>query len=581
VTAATKGNSVTHPLLPRPDPARRALARLGRAALVFLLTGCARDAGVLARVNGQPITVDDFTEIARGNLGQYPGPPDSAKARLLKDLVDRELLVQGAQSERLDETPEFQSYRGHLERQVLRETLFQRLFGGPFPVSEAEVEEFYARRATATRARLIFAYDEAVARQAARDLARGDSFPVVADRYNPTGMVPTGGDIGFVRAGTLLAPLDDMVRTGAVGRVFGPVAAGGEGWFLVRIEERRPQPRPPLEQVRAQLAEMLRQRKQRAHQARVRDRLRAEYQVEVQHGGPQAMVDKLRSTPGDGTGVRTPPPPGPQDRRLVLARYRGGTYTLGEAYDDLVAGSGGPLEFAMLPSVERWIEDQTLERAALAEAMRRRLADEPAVRARLRDRLNNHLLDAYYQHQVIARIRIGPEDSRAAYERFRDSFARLQRARVVSVTLADSAVAATLAAQAGQAPSLRDAAAAAAAGGRVAEEELTFPAEDPVWTRFEDHLTTMSAGGIAGPFRTEGGWLIFQLREKRQVAPPFDHLSPEARGQLQGLATELRRETRLQALTDSLRRAFAPIVVYQERLRRLPWPPPPARPAET
>ncbi len=570
-----KGAPVTSPF---PHPAGRrpaAVTDLAPAVLACLLCGCSTDPGVLARVNRQPITLAQFNEAARGNLQQLAGPPDSAKARLLKDLVDRELLVQGALGQRLDQTPEFQAYRRTLEGQVLREALYQRLLGGPFPVSDAEIRTLYDRRATATRARLIYAFDETLAREAAKDLDRGEDFAVVADRYNQPGMVPPGGDIGFLQPGTMLASLDDILRTSAPGKVVGPISAGTEGWFILRVEERRPQPQPPFEEGRAQLGEMLRQRKQRLAVARVIEQLRVEHQVVVAQGASQLLSGKLRPVPGDSRVPQTPPPPSPQDRQLVLARHQGGTYTLGEAYDDLMSGGAGRLDFAMLPSVERWIQSQTIERAALVEAHRRRLADEPDVKRRMRERLNNYLLDGYYQAQVLGRIRIGPEDFRAAYERYRPSLVRLQSARVLSVSVGDSATAAALAAQAGQASSLREAAATAAVGGRVSEETLKFPAESPLWTQFENHLATMSPGAIAGPFPIAGRWLIFQLREKLQDAPSFENLPAAMVGQLQGVATEMKREARLLVLTDSLRQTF-PVTLHTDRLRRLPWPPAPA-----
>jgi hypothetical protein len=227
----------------------------------------------------------------------------------------------------------------------------------------------------------------------------------------------------------------------------------------------------------------------------------------------------------------------------------------------------------MVPSVERWLRSQVLERAALLEARRRRLDEEPAVQRRVRERLNNTLLDGFYQRHVIGEIRLDPGDLEATYQRHQASFVRLRSARVVSVTLADSAAAATLAAQVVTAPSLREAAATAATGVPVSEERLVFPAESPLWTQFETHLTAIQPGQSAGPFRIPSGWLIFQLLEKQQGAPPFEALNAGARAQLQGVALELKREARLAALTDSLRRAFAPIVVYSDRLRRIPWPP--------
>lgn len=553
----------------RTLPRRAAPSQIAVTALAALLIGCSRDPSVLARVNGEAITVAQFNEIARGNLQQYAGPPDSVKARLLEDLVDRELMVQGAIREGLHETVEFRALRQQLERQAMREALFRRLLGGPFPVSDGELRELYRRRGIATRARLIFTHDERQARQALNDLKRGEDFATVADRYNPTGMVPPGGDIGFVQPGSLLAPLDDLVRTGPLGRVLGPVASGGEGWFVLRLEERRPQPQPPFEEQRMPLEEMLRQRKQQATVMRVVNNLRLEYQVTVMPGAPQALVTRLRAAPG----LEAPLPPGPDERKQLLARFLGGTYTLGEAYDDLLNPAVNRPNLAMLPTVQRWIESQTIERAAHAEALKRHLDEEPEIQHRVRDRLNNYLIDAYFQRQVMARAEVGPEDVQAAYERHKASFTRLQAARVVSVTMSDSAGAAALAEQAGHAPSLREAAATAAAGGRVREERLVFPADSPLWTQFENQLTTMGPGDIAGPYPAGSLWLIFQLLEKRQDAPPFDSLSVGARGQLQGVAVQMKREARLAALTDSLRRVFPSIELHADRLRRIPWPP--------
>ena len=547
--------------------------------LAGLLAGCSGDSGVLARVNRHPITVETFNEVARGNAQQLQGHPDSVKARLLRDLVDRELLVQAALSLGLDRTPEFQRFRHTVEDQIIKETLYQRLVGGPFPVSEAEVRAIYDRRGTATRGRLIYAADEATIRQAWENLMGGEDFALVADRYNPTGMVPPGGDIGFLQPGTLLAPLDEILRTGTIGKLYGPVAASTEGWFILRIEERRPEAQPPLEQIRAQLGEMLRQRKQRLAIAHAIDRLRAEYQVTVVPGAPQLMSGRLRPVPGDAPTPQTPPPPSAEERGTVLARYQGGTYTLGEAYDELIGGQGGRIDFAMIPTVHRWIQAQTIERAAVVEARRRHIGDEPAVQRRIRERLNNDLLDGFYQAQVIARIQIEREDFRVAYERYRAALVRLQSAHVLWVTVTDSAAAAALAAQAGQAPSLRDAAATAGLGVRVSEESLTFPSDSPLWTRFEDRIATMLAGEIAGPFTVDGRWLVFQLRDKVQEAPAFEDLPAGVLGQLQGVAAEVKREARLRALTDSLRQAFAPVIVHTDRLRRLPWPPAGAGPA--
>jgi hypothetical protein len=297
--------------------------------------------------------------------------------------------------------------------------------------------------------------------------------------------------------------------------------------------------------------------------------------VVVLPGAPQLMASALRTVPGSGPVAEPQPPPGPEERAKMLSRYTEGHYTLGEAYDDLVGGITR-VDLSSTSAVARWIQAQTVERAAVGEARTRRLGDEPRVQRRLRERLNNYLLDGYYQRQVLSAISIDSTDYRAAYERYRASFVRLQSARVVSVSIADSTVAATLGTLAARAPSLRDAVSTAGIQARVAEESLTFPADSPLWTQFENHLSMMRPGEIAGPFPTPEGWLLFQLQEKKQDAPAFDDLPLSVRSQLQGVATEMKREERLAVVTDSLRRVFAPVVVHADRLRRVPWPLAPA-----
>ena len=66
-----------------------------------LSPAAARKATMLARVGNRTILRDDFLSAAQLLSNRYPGPPDSAKVHLLRDLVDREVMVQGALHEGL------------------------------------------------------------------------------------------------------------------------------------------------------------------------------------------------------------------------------------------------------------------------------------------------------------------------------------------------------------------------------------------------------------------------------------------------------------------------------------------------
>jgi hypothetical protein len=89
------------------------------AALALVLAGCGSDRGVLARVGGERITLERFNEAARS--GPYPGEPDSAKKRLLDDLVQRERWS-CARRDGMNETIEYRKFREQTEQQLLRET---------------------------------------------------------------------------------------------------------------------------------------------------------------------------------------------------------------------------------------------------------------------------------------------------------------------------------------------------------------------------------------------------------------------------------------------------------------------------
>src|SRR5207244_4034512 len=137
------------------------------------------------------------------------------------------------------------------------------------------------------------------------------------------GVLPAGGDLGFLQPGSLVNPLDLYLRTAPIGKVVGPIQAPGEGWFILRIRERRRQDQPPFELQQATLGEMIRQRKQRTLLVRAFQDLRDLYRLRVEPGAPQFLYARYNTPPliaGMG-GETVPPTPTPQDLARVLARY--------------------------------------------------------------------------------------------------------------------------------------------------------------------------------------------------------------------------------------------------------------------
>jgi hypothetical protein len=459
---------------------------------------------------------------------------------------------------------------------VLSQALLQRMVIQGVPVSDGEIATRYGWIATQSHLQLIFAPDQSAANAAMNDLAGGVDFATVSTHYTPQGLLPPGGDAGWLMPGTLVPPLDDELREAPVGAIRGPIEAPGDGWFILRVLARRPAPpNPPLEAMRAQLADMLRQRKVRSQSMRMLHDLRTTYRVRIEPGAAQAMFQaaRLQNDP-DSTRRRDP---SSEERSRVLARYddeldRPHTFTLGDALGDLLDRAVPPPNATSTPALQDWIISQVLIRISLAEARRRGIDREPEVRRQLEEGTNNLVLDQIYGQLVTSAFEVTDADVRAVYARHAGQYQRLDAVHIARVLVPDSASAAALAEHGMHAGSLREAATMAGISAPVGEQTIRYPTEDPQWKSYDAMFMSMAPGQMSAPLRTGSGWIVLQLLGKQQFDQPFDKLPPAIRQHLAEETLARMRDARLVAVTDSLRRTVKPVEVHPERLSRIPWP---------
>jgi len=559
----------------RPAPSVSA-APLGIVMLVMLvLSGCAPAEPPLARVGDETISTADFDAAARGNVRQYVAMGDAGKSLLVDELVTRRLFVMAAKRRGVYADTAFLDYSHTQREQLERELLFRQMTGGDIAVSEPEAHAAYERRKTEAHARVIFAESEAAARQAALELSQGVDFADVAQRFNSSGVLPPGGDLGFVAPGSLITPLDDWLADAPIGTVLGPAEAKGQGWFLMRIEARRSAEVPPYVKVHEQIVALLQQRKQRASLMRSADWLKQAYAVRVERGAAATFSDHLLhardpNAPAGSLPTALPPLP-PAAAATVLATWSGGAFTLGDAWVALQLPGQQPPNIQMQPMVERWIENQVFDRVIVAEARTRRLAEDPQPARMLEERLNGYLLDSYYNRDVLGAISVSEEDMHAEFERRSSAFATLDAAEVLTLTLPESLTTESFAMHVGHAATLREAAAMVGLTGALKQVSVRFPTTDPMWSTLTTRLQSMRPGEYAGPFPAPQGQLVIQLVSKQQRTPTWEQLAPASRQQLQTDVINGRRADRQRAVIDSLRRAI-PVKVDTSAVRRLQWP---------
>ena len=417
----------------RPLPIRARLLALVPVLVVLaaLLAGCSSGPAVLAKVGDRTITVEDFIDVAGRNQSQYAGSPDSAKAALLEDLVKRELVVSEALRRGLV-SPENQARLLRQAREQLAlAALVQHLAPRDVPVSDAEVQALYRQRAHEAHTLVVFTPDRSSCERALEEIQHGADFGATANRFNTTGMTPKGGDLGFIAPGILMPALDTAASAGPVGKVLGPIESPGDGWFLVKVIERRPRRQEPFEQVSEMLRQGIRQGKHRVLLNRVQRDLTAQYHVTIVAGAPQVLFARYNA-PKDtmnvgGTRVPVAAEPTPGEARQVLVRFDGeegkpATYTLGEAILDLREGSIPRPNWLILSTIETWLKTATLQRVALIEVHRRHLDEEPALARKARAQMENALLQNAYETLVLDSAKVTGEDVQAAYLRHASQF---------------------------------------------------------------------------------------------------------------------------------------------------------------
>ena len=398
-------------------------ARVPRfAALLFVvalpLAGCTAVDTPVARIGSDVITLAEFQRVARNNARNFPGDKSTAQRLLLDNLLRRKLILLAAHQQGLDTTADMRARRARLEESIAGQALAQQLAPATVRVSDAEVEHLYDLRRTVCDVSVIYTASRALIDLAQQALRDGEPFAAVADRFNLAGQLPPGGALGDMTYGSLLPPLDEQMLSLPVGRIGGPYQTAN-GWFLLRVNHRRENTAlQPFAQQRAGLTEMLRQRKVRSALTRGLEDVRRAWDVRIEPDAAATLFVALtpfRMGQTDAVG------PGGSERRKVLARYRGGAYTLGDAWADLGRDDREKPPYENTDGLEGWLENMTVHRIAKLEADVRHLGDEPETKRRLQTEWENALLEDAYQ-QIVAGVSMpSAEEARALWEQQRQT----------------------------------------------------------------------------------------------------------------------------------------------------------------
>ncbi len=221
-------------------------------ASTALSAGCTeplQEEPVVAMINGRAITQPEFdvrwNELSQATRARYD--KEGGKRRFLDELIMRELLMQEARRQGLDQSDEIREKTQRYKEQLILDEVLKDRIKTKVEVSKDEVDAYFLKHADQLLANPKVQVSVMVLPNiyAAKDLKRqieaGGNFAKFAMRYSVDEKSRTkGGDLGPYRKGVVEPDLDEVVQTLRPGAVSEPMKTD-RGYYLIKVSPLEPE----------------------------------------------------------------------------------------------------------------------------------------------------------------------------------------------------------------------------------------------------------------------------------------------------------------------------------------------------
>lgn len=268
------------------------------------------DPVVAATVNGRPIYIEDVRAyaVATGQMqeGEDIDANSDAFYGALDALIQARLFAMEAEARGLDRDPVIRRQLELAREQVLANAIYEEIDQSArdpdairrlFDENVNRTAEGYE-----VHIRLMQFATPELAGAAKRRLDSGERFEALAfELSSHRDSAPDGGDMGWRALNDLAAPIRGAISELNPGSVVGPIEFGGE-WYIVRLEDRRQQGGPSLEELRPRIITWLQfQEIQRLH-----ERLERDARIERLRE-PEVALDPGEDTPAPADATPSEP----------------------------------------------------------------------------------------------------------------------------------------------------------------------------------------------------------------------------------------------------------------------------------
>jgi len=273
------------------------------AGLLFIaMSGCSQateESRIVATVNGKPISQTEFdyrwSELSDAARARYDR--QGGKKKFLDDLISREVLLQEARRQGLDQSLALRERMERVKEQLILDELMKDAAAQPVQISEAELDAYYQSHddmlvaARQIRGAQIVMANVFQAKDLKHQINQGWNFSKLAQRYSLDEKTKAdGGEFNFSRKGLLDPAIEQFLLTQKAGAVSDPVETAA-GFHLVKVVSRDPDETKHIEAVRQQLKRELYAEKRRKQVEEVLTRLRSSATIRMAAGSELLTKD--------------------------------------------------------------------------------------------------------------------------------------------------------------------------------------------------------------------------------------------------------------------------------------------------
>jgi len=237
----------------------------------------------VATVNGKPITQQSIDQFVKILITQGATDSPELRAQVKEEMINRQVFVQTAEKNGIAKKPEVQS-EIDLARQgiLVRALMADHLAKHPISPDQVQVQYDKVKKEKAGKQEYkvshILVADEKTANDLLAQLkSKKASFADLAKKNSKDpGSAEKGGDLGWAPPTNYVPPFADAVTHLKKGEMVDKPVQTQFGWHIIKVEDTRPVAFPPIDQVRPQIEEMLRQQSLADYQKELRSKAKVQ-----------------------------------------------------------------------------------------------------------------------------------------------------------------------------------------------------------------------------------------------------------------------------------------------------------------